>query len=191
MKRRRLFAALGVAGLGLTALAGCGGPQPDLSACEKPTSEMVEAVSRRLDAPGALRHARMLRSADSGRMFVTAELHRHDDRWWAVGDLLTWEADGNGGFRAVDEHARELSTWPGADFTLRDDRDAIESRGCTMSLRGTLDADQHDFDCPPGGIARRDCLEDNLSELKDRLDREFDERVRGGGPDVPTTQGQQ
>ncbi|MBW3667832.1 MAG: hypothetical protein KY443_01350 [Actinobacteria bacterium] len=176
--RRRPVLVLMAGALGLVPLSGCGGPQPDLSVCEKPPTELVESVAARMADGGTLRHARMVRSEDSGRVFVSAELHRDDDRWWAKGDLLTWMADEAGGFYAVDEHAREQSGWPEADFTLREDRDAVESRGCTLTVQGTIDVDRYDIDCPPGGVARRECLDDALDALQDRLDREYEERRR-------------
>lgn len=155
----------------------CGGPQADTQACERAPDNLIVAAQNGVDAPGTLRHLRILRSPDTGRVFLTGELHLEEDQWWIEGDLLTWVVSDGDRLEAVDEQAREVSRWPPAAFTLGDDRDAVKARGCTLVLRGTVDVDQHDLGCPAAGLARRECIDDRLEELQDRLEREHDERA--------------
>lgn len=180
MRRAPLGPLLVVAFLAAAA-TGCGGPQPDTSACSPADDRLVAAAQERLNVDGSLRHGHVVRSEDSGRTLFSAELALEEDIWSTEGDILTWVVldEQQPRLAAVDEGAREASAWPPADFTVADDDGVVTSRGCTLVRRGTLDLDQYDIDCPERGAARRACLDDKREELEEKLTREYDERRRG------------
>lgn len=167
-----------VVGALLATGAACGGPQPDTSACAEADDRLVAAAAERLTVPASLRHGHVYRSERSGRVFLSAELDREEDIWSAAGDIVTWVVvdEREPRLEAVDEVARTTSSWPAAGFTPADDADVVTSRGCTLVVRGTLDLDQYEIDCPERGAARRACLDDQRDELEDKLTREHDER---------------
>lgn len=152
MSRRMPAKAWGV-GLALVALGltACKSPSPSAegSGCARASQDVVAALQERLEVEGTLRHAFVVPSA-SGVRFVSAERlladeHTADDK----GDILTWamtdeQADA---FVAVDEKARNESSWPEGEFNVTTDG-AMESRGCTYLTAGAREFTEDEMsDC--------------------------------------------
>jgi hypothetical protein len=132
--RRRVAAAL-AAFVAIAILAGCSqmsNPTYDVSeaGCTGSSDETIRTIQERLDAPGKLRNGKQVPSGDD--IFVSAELHLRTDDKHDEGDILTWVTTDVAGneFFSVDVHAREESSWPGADLDVRAPG-ARESRACT------------------------------------------------------------
>jgi len=138
---RRIGASL-AAIVGFGVLAGCSqmsNPTYDLvaSGCAGASDETILTIQEHLEAPGKLRNGKLVRSPESGTVFVSAELHLRSDEKHDSGDILTWSTDDVAGneFFSVDVHAREESSWPHADVDVRA-AGARESRACTGLSRG-------------------------------------------------------
>jgi hypothetical protein len=128
--------------------AGCSSPTADTTGCTDVRDDVVTAISARLEQSGELRYAQqVIRQGDDTR-FISAELHEPGDDEDEDGVILTWATTGpDRPFVAVDERARENSSWPSAALDVRDDG-AIESRACAADERAD-DDDEH-TDCPAG-----------------------------------------
>lgn len=106
---------------------------------------MLSSIQSKVTAFGKLRNGRIVEPDASAWMFVSAELHLYEDGVETRGSMLTWARrksdSGKAAFLAVDENARKKSLWPRAPFDVRE-TGAIESRGCTDRVRGTICAGQ-------------------------------------------------
>ena len=120
-------------------LAACGSPTLNTTAgvCTPTSDTVLKSISAKLEAEGTLRNARTVTRGDL--QFISAELHKPDDKPTAKGDLLTWAvaAPGSTQFVAVDVHAREDTSWPPAQFDVRKDG-AMLSRACAAEIRGQV-----------------------------------------------------
>ena len=106
------------------------------SVCSPTSDAVLKSIGGKLQVGGALRNGRTV--SKSGLNFISAELHKPDDKPTAKGDLLTWAVQGTGGeFVAVDVHAREDTGWPHAQFDVRKDG-AMLSRACADEIKGTV-----------------------------------------------------
>ena len=123
-------------------LATCAGPSIDSSECEVALIVTMETLGQRLTEDGTLRHGRAHERADR-EFFVSAEFLPADKDDDFDGDILTWFTENPAGsdFVSVDEHARDRSDWPEADFGV-DENGAITSRGCVLVVRGELPDDE-------------------------------------------------
>jgi hypothetical protein len=124
-------AAVALATLGV--LTGCGNPQQSVRNCKGAPEETVLAIQQKLTASGKLRNGKMVQLAGSPNTFISAEIHLDENDGHDKGDIATWattDINSTEGFRSVDVHAREESTWPPAPFKVTEDG-VIESRACT------------------------------------------------------------
>ena len=124
--------------LAVLGLAACGSPtlKTTASVCTPTTDAVLKNIGTKLQVGGALRNSRTV--SRGGMNFVSAELHKPDDKPTAKGDLLTWAAgSGSNEFVAVDVHAREDTGWPHAEFDVRKDG-ALLSRACADDIRGQV-----------------------------------------------------
>lgn len=122
----------------LTVLPACASPKPDdpqSVGCEPASGTVLSALRKHIEKDGTLRHGAILLGA-RGAAFVSAELHLVDDDEDDQGAILTWTTPdpASGTFFAVDQRAREDSSWPHADIDMRA-VGAIASRGCTAEYR--------------------------------------------------------
>src|SRR5437879_5345826 len=99
----------------------CGSPSISTLACSSVPDPTLQAIGTRLQVAGALRNGQMVRATTTKMTFVSAELHRHDDRNSVKGDILTFATSDptTGPWMAVDARAREHSAWPAAPFDVR------------------------------------------------------------------------
>jgi hypothetical protein len=131
--------------------AACASPTASTFGCADVHDDVVTAIAKKLDEPGRLRFAQQLTRSD-GTRFVSAELHRPDERKDEDGDILTWASGvGATNFTAVDQRARDDSSWPAAALDVRTDG-AIESRACTADARS--DNDTGNNNCPANATQR-------------------------------------
>ena len=114
-------------------LAACASPSIDVSGCDVALIVTMETLDGRLTEDGALRHGRVFKRAE-GEFFVSAEFLPANEDDDFDGDILTWFTEGSD-FVAVDEHARDHSDLPAADFHVDADG-AVTSRGCVLVFRG-------------------------------------------------------
>ena len=125
--------------LAVVGLAACGSPTMKATAavCTPTTDAVLKNIGSKLQVDGALRNSRTV--SRGGMNFISAELHKADDKPNAKGDLLTWAVTGTGSndFVAVDVHAREDTGWPHAQFDVRKDG-AMLSRACADEIRGQV-----------------------------------------------------
>ena len=156
----RRLAAVVVSILSVGVLAGCSqmqNPEYDVgsSGCVGASDETVLAIQERLDAPGKLRNGKQVAAPGSGETFVSAELHLETDEPHDDGDILTWATTDVAGseFFSVDVNAREESSWPPADFDVREPG-ARESRACTgLNVGKTKAQIQCEQDAASGDVA--------------------------------------
>ena len=112
----------------VTLVGGCA-PKPDVSACAAAPPDVVAALQTRV-TEGTLHFAGTATGKD-GKVFVSAALDRAGDD--QDDDVLTWVAR-EGAYEAVDEQARNHSTWPKATIDVRADG-ARPSRACAVHYR--------------------------------------------------------
>ena len=130
----RRIAAVAAAVLAFTSIAGlaaCGNPQQSVRHCQGAPEESVLAIQQKLTADGKLRNGKLVHLR-GGPYFVSAEIHLEADDRHDKGDIATWATDdieSTDGFRSVDEHARDDSTWPESTLDVTAEG-AIESRAC-------------------------------------------------------------
>jgi|SRR5262245_13369602 len=118
---------------GAGALAGCGNPQQSVKNCKGAADDTVLAIQRKLTAQGKLRNGKIVQLPGSPNTFISAEIHLDENDKHDKGDIATWatsDLKSSDGFKSVDVHAREESTWPPAPFKVTENG-AIESRACT------------------------------------------------------------
>lgn len=142
MSPTRTLPAAVVVALVAPILAACAGPSIDVSECNVALTVTMETLEARLTENGTLRHGRTHERAD-GEFFVSAEFlpaNKDDD---FDGDILTWFTENPAGsnFASVDEHARDRSSWAGADFGVGEDG-VTTSRGCVLVVRGEPESDE-------------------------------------------------
>lgn len=123
-------------------LAACASPSIDVAQCDVALIVTMETLEAHLTDDGTLRHGRALERAD-GEFFVSAEFLPADEDDDFDGDILTWFTEDPAGsnFFSVDEHARDRSDWPIAEFGVSEDG-AITSRGCVLVVRGEPENDE-------------------------------------------------
>jgi hypothetical protein len=123
-------------------LGGCGNPTQSVRNCVGAPDEVVQAIQQRVTGPQTLRNGKMVRLEGAKYAFVSAELHPRSDDPHDKGDIATWatrDIKSTDGFKSVDVHAREESTWPDAPFNVTEEG-AIESRACTGLSTGKTPA---------------------------------------------------
>lgn len=131
MSRAFYIPVLVFIGTGLTTTA-CS-ISPEAEGCEVVDPDVVAVIDDRLIETGELGHA--MGTTTPQHRFVSVEFRTPNevdkDR---DGDILTLLDLGRGAFAAVDEKARELTSWPEAELDVRTEG-AIASRGCTSVAR--------------------------------------------------------
>lgn len=141
-RRVAALAVVAVAFAGVGVLTACGNPTQAVRHCVGAPDEAVLAIQEKLTAPGKLRNGKMVHLKGSPYSFVSAEIHLDDDDPHDKGDIATWatrDIKSTDGFKSVDIHAREESTWPDAPFKVTEEG-AIESRACTGLSTGKTPA---------------------------------------------------
>lgn len=136
MGRHRVTAAAVAVLVVVVLTGGCSGPSVDTSACTTTRDELIATLATRLHQ-GALRHGRQVAGARDGVVFVSAERYDPADDG-DDGDIYTWAITRNDEVLAVDTRAKSESSWPRADFDVREDG-ALESRACTDEARERKD----------------------------------------------------